>query len=215
MPSLDDHFQKTFLNELEKKFNETSKQLSKDYLAFAKPFYPSDAPMSKIGELEFFISSRRWEASHIMKGFSSIDDVKNDLKALILKPALITYEAAKNMALFTFKLLEVLAHVVTAMIQLFFKKPDDNRPFLERMNPFKNAPVFEVPQKDLDLARDAAIDAVESLVKLIVYPYIVSVELGVQCSSFIAKCLFSLDDKMEERLNNLKETVQSSIPSFA
>lgn len=198
-----DNFMNNAKTTLKEKINAAPKDLKTQYIAIAKPLKPSEA--------EFVISEARFNASHITKGFTSKDEFKDDLKALILKPALLTFEAAYHGFRFTLKLMEMFAHLVVALIDFLFQPPKDPKTgvaaVLGRINLFDNAPkAVNLPEADLKNAGNAAIDATESLVKLVVYPLIASAELYVQGFSFVAKCLFSLDDSLGEKLNAAAES---------
>ena len=188
--------------ELEQRACAAPKELQHMYMNIAKPSYNCDS--DNAAEAEFFISEARYDASHIMKGFTSKDEFKDDLKALILKPALLTFEAAYQGFRFTLKLIEMFAHLLIALVDFLFQPPKETKTGFDavigRTNLFDNKPqAIELPEANLKNAGDASIDATESLVKLVLYPYIASVELYTQGFSFIVKCLFSLNESMEDK----------------
>tara|TARA_R110002126_G_scaffold239409_1_gene382704 strand:- start:128359 stop:128997 length:639 start_codon:yes stop_codon:yes gene_type:complete len=193
------------------KFEATPRNLTNQYIGIAEPHSYNRS------EAEFFDVEARYAASHITKGFASKNEFKDDLKALIIKPALLTFEAGYHGVRFVLKLLEVLAHLLTALIEMIPQEPEESKyPMLSKLNLFnRNPTALIIPEQDLANAADAAVDAAESLVKLIVYPIVANIEFYAQCGSFIAKCVFSIDDKMEERFDAAKKGVQAAIPAFA
>lgn len=210
MSSLDAFKRKT-VKKIETIAKNTPRDLKKQYIDIAKPSFKDYINKD---EAEILNWNVRYNASHITKGFLSKDEFKDDLKALIIKPALLIFEAGYHTVRFTLKCLEVLAHLVAALVELFTKKPDDNRTMLERLNPFGDkAPAFEVPVQDLKNAGDAAVDAVESLVKLVLYPILAHGEFYAQGGSFIAKCLFSLDDSIGDKLNTVTNSISEAMPN--
>jgi|GEM_PF-1785782 len=214
MASFDQYKHYVFTTVVRKYYN-TPCELKNRYLDIAQPsYYTYTFFTNNNDEAEFFISQARWNASHITEGFKSKNEVKDDLKALIIKPALLTFEAGYHGVMFTLKLIEVCAHLLAALIEFCTKKPDDTRSFFQRMNVFADkAPAFEVPQQDLKNAGDAALDAAESLIKLIVYPMVATAELYVQSGSFLAKCLFSLDDSIGDKFNAAAKCVREAMPN--
>jgi len=209
--------------ELKQRAFDAPEDLKHTYMNMAKPSYSmmfssdesgesdKSGEADESGEAEFFISQARYDASHIMKGFASKDEFKDDLKALILRPALLTFEAAYHAVKFVLKLMEVFAHLVIALVDFLFQPPKEPKTGISgvigRINPFDNKPEpIALPEADLKNAGDAAIDATESLIKLVLYPYVATVELYTQGFSFIAKCLFSLDESLGEKCNAAAES---------
>lgn len=212
MPNLKPYFDKVERKFKSRAANEPGR-LKEKYIQRAKPSVEGD-------ESEIFNYNKRFHASHITKGFASKAEFKDDLKALIVKPALLAFEAAYAGAKFALKLMELLAHCVVALVELLIQEPKEPKKGIEgifEQFPFvgKKTPELKVPEKDLNNAGDVAIDMAESLVKLVVYPWIASAEFYAQSGSFIAKCLFSLDEKMEEKFSELATSAQGYMQDAA
>lgn len=206
MSGLDDFGHKA-MSTVKRKWDAAPKGLKKWYIEVAQPAHSNEA--------EFFISEARFNASHITKGFTSQKEFTDDLQAIVLKPALLVLDGLMNGFMFTFKLLQVFIHLVVALVNLLFQPPKEAKTGISSVfgwiNPFDKAQATQIPEADLNRAGNAAIDAAEALVKNIIYPWIATAEFGLQSFSFIAKCIFSLDETIEEKFNAAVTSAQNGI----
>jgi len=173
--------------DLIKRFTVTMpKELEEKYNTRAKPSYANAIASAKAGQSAFFYSERRFKASNVSQGFQSSDELKDDLKALILKAPMLTFEAGHHAVNFVLKLWELLANLVALVVD-FAANPNAEQKF--------------------DDVENIAIDLVESGVKAVALSYFASLEFGVQAVSFIVRSLFSLDDGLQAKLQAAKESM--------
>jgi len=223
-------------------------ELSYFYNITAKPSYITEYDPSRAWQSDFF-STRRATASCFYNFFASNDDDNNtgnmpltldfasfdeftdDLKALILKPAIWTFFGLYHAARFTLKILEVIAHLVVAALDWIHLKVQQNQDdsksvfkvFVHDSETAKSIRhAEETLSQDLKNARQAALDLAESGIKMMAYPFMAGYELPAQLVSIIVRSLCSyngasnddvakaVQDGLRDGLDDARETVRLS-----
>jgi hypothetical protein len=206
--------------ELEKRLTvKANEELAYQYMTTAKPSYlctsHNNHNLSKFYLSKFwqsdFLSTRRVTASCFYNFFASNDDddtedkpltlafasfneLTDDLKALILKPAIWTFFGLYHAARFTLKILEVIAHLVVAALDWIHLKVQENQ---HGINIFDGKGAQDIKHakktlnQDLNNAYEAGLDLAESGIKMMAYPFMAGYELPAQLVSIIVRSLCS------------------------
>ncbi|MDF1684609.1 MAG: hypothetical protein P1U36_08115 [Legionellaceae bacterium] len=127
--------------------------------------------------------------------FESFHEFTDDVKALFFKPTILTLLGAWHAARFAFKMVEIIVHLMVAgldWLNLEVKKNqcDPTKPDHQAVSASIDK-ARESLSQDLKNAGEAALDLVESAIKMMVYPFLVGYELPAQIVSIAARSIFS------------------------
>lgn len=160
---------------------------------FLNPFASDTPSKSTLASSATVLQDVEIQPKPLALAFASFNEFTDDVKALFLKPAILTLSGAWHAVLFACKMVEIVAHLAVAALhwinlEVIKNQLDSNANCIPSGSINKAS---EQLYEDLKNAGEAALDLVASAIKMVVYPFVAGYEIPAQIVSMTARSIFS------------------------